>query len=140
MKRAMFIGRFQPPHLGHSWLFEQKLDKGIPILIAIRDVKPDDESPLYAKEVQKLWKKIYKGQDVEVIIIPDIESVNWGRGVGYETNEFIPPLSICNISATQIRRELSEGSDAWKEKVNSKIHDDVKMYLTIDNDVKKYLG
>ena len=28
---------------------------------------------------------------VKVIIIPDIESVNYGRGVGYEIIEHIPP-------------------------------------------------
>src|ERR1035437_10397297 len=91
---ALFVGRFQPPHLGHSWLFEQKLNKGIPILIAIRDIEPDNKNPLYAKEVQKLWKKIYKNQNVEVIIITDIESVNYGRGVGYEINEHVPPVDI----------------------------------------------
>jgi len=39
----MFIGRFQPPHLGHSWLFEQKLNQVIPILIVIRDIAPDEK-------------------------------------------------------------------------------------------------
>jgi cytidyltransferase-like protein len=122
---ALFIGRFQPPHFGHSWLFEQKLEEGIPVLIAIRDIEPDDKNPLYAKEVQRLWKKIYKDQDVEVIIIPDIESVNWGRGVGYKTIEHVPPTDICNISATQIRNLIKEGSDDWKSMVDEKIHTDI---------------
>lgn len=126
---ALFIGRFQPPHMGHMWLFEQKLSKGIPILIAIRDIEPDEKNPLYAKEVQKLWQKVYKDQDVEVIIIPDIESVNWGRGVGYQTVEHVPPSDIANISATQIRKEIREGSDNWKSMVNESIHEDVKELL-----------
>ena len=28
MKRALFIGRWQPLHDGHRWLFAQKLDAG----------------------------------------------------------------------------------------------------------------
>ena len=123
--RGLFIGRFQPTHLGHMWLFEQKLSEGIPILIAIRDIEPDEKNPLSAEQVKVLWEKIYEGQDVKVIIIPDIESVNWGRGVGYKTLEHIPPSNIANISATQIRKEIAEGTDNWKSMVNEKIHEDI---------------
>jgi hypothetical protein len=42
------------------------------------------------------------------LIIPDIESVNYGRGVGYEIIEHIPPTDIKEISATKIRQELRE--------------------------------
>ena len=45
---------------------------------------------------------------VMVSIIPDIESVNYGRGVGYEIIEHIPPDDIKEISATKIREELRE--------------------------------
>lgn len=126
---GLFIGRFQPTHLGHQWLFEQKLKEGIPILIAIRDIEPDEKNPLSAHQVKALWEKIYAGQDVEVIIIPDIESVNWGRGVGYKTLEHVPPTDICNISATQIRNFIKSGSDEWKAMVNEKIHEDIKELL-----------
>lgn len=126
---ALFIGRFQPPHKGHMWLFEQKLNEGVPVVIAIRDTAPDDKNPLYAKEVQRLWRKIYKDQNVEVIIIPDIESVNWGRGVGYQTNEHVPPADIYNVSATQIRNSILSGSDDWKMMVDEKIHRDIEELL-----------
>lgn len=128
--KALFIGRFQPPHLGHSWLFEQKLKEGIPVLIAIRDIAPDEKNPLDPKQVKLLWEKIYEGQDVEVIIIPDIESVNWGRGVGYQTLEHVPPADICNVSATQIRNFIKSGSDEWKTMVNEKIHEDIITLLS----------
>lgn len=123
--KALFIGRFQPPHVGHMWLFNQKLDQGVPVLIAIRDIEPDEKNPLYAEQVKSLWEKVYAGKDVEVIIIPDIESVNWGRGVGYQTLEHVPPSDIANISATQIRKEIREGSENWKTMVDEKIHEDV---------------
>jgi len=120
---ALFIGRFQPCSLAHQWLFEQKLNKGIPVLIAIRD------NPLSAEQVKFLWEKIYEGQNVAVIIIPDIESVNWGRTVGYETNMYTPPETIANISATQIRNFIKSGSDEWKSMVNEKIHSDIAELL-----------
>jgi hypothetical protein len=39
-------------------------------------------------------------------IIPDIESVNYGRGVGYDIIEHIPPNDIGEISATSIREKM----------------------------------
>jgi cytidyltransferase-like protein len=122
---ALFIGRFQPPHKGHMWLFEQKLKEGVPVLIAIRDIEPDEKNPLYATEVKKLWEKIYENENVKVILIPDIESVNWGRGVGYQTLEHVPPSDIYNISATQIRSLIKENSDEWKKMIDEKIHSDI---------------
>ncbi len=127
---ALFIGRFQPPHNSHKWLFEQKLNTETPILIAIRDIEPDDKNPLSAEQVKMLWKKIYADNEkVEVIIIPDIESVNWGRGVGYQTNEHVPPADIYNVSATQIRNSILSGSDDWKMMVDEKIHKDIEELL-----------
>lgn len=122
---SLFIGRWQPPHIGHMFLFNEALKNNKKVLIAIRDIEPDEKNPLYASEVKKLWEKVYEGKDVEVMIIPDIESVNWGRGVGYQTVEHIPPVDIANISATQIRKEIREGNDSWKNMVDSKIHEDV---------------
>jgi hypothetical protein len=39
-------------------------------------------------------------------IISDIESVNYGRGVGYEIIEHVPPIEIEEISATSIREQM----------------------------------
>ena len=43
-----------------------------------------------------------------ISIIPDIESVNYGRGVGYEIIEHIPPDDIKQVSPTKIREGLRE--------------------------------
>jgi hypothetical protein len=37
-------------------------------------------------------------------IIPDIESVNYGRGVGYDVIYHEPPTEIAEISGTKIRK------------------------------------
>ena len=110
MKRALFIGRWQPLHPGHQWLFNQKLEQGIPILIAVRDTPVNDSNPFATEDVIANLEKEYsdevKSGMVKVISIPDIESVNYGRGVGYEINEFVPPEDIGKISATEIRKRL----------------------------------
>ena len=110
MKRALFIGRWQPLHPGHKWLFNQKLEKDIPILIAVRDTPVDDSNPFSTEQVvsnleEEYQKEIGSGM-VKVISIPDIESVNYGRGVGYEINEFVPPKDIGEISATELRKNF----------------------------------
>ena len=110
MKRALFIGRWQPLHPGHKWLFNQKLEKDIPILIAVRDTPVNDSNPFSTEEVISNVEKEYKSEVdsgmVKVISLPDIESVNYGRGVGYEINEYVPPKDIGEISATKIREAL----------------------------------
>lgn len=107
---SMVVGRFQPFHDGHKWLMNQCLDEGKNVLICIRDIEPDDKNPYTSEEVytnvsQELSELIGEGK-VKVIIIPDIESVNFGRGVGYDIIEHIPPQEVGNISATKIREQL----------------------------------
>ena len=107
---ALFIGRWQPLHLGHQKLFQQVLDKGDKVCIAIRNVEPDEKNPFTAIEVFKNISEFYKNNimlgQVKVIIIPDICSVNFGRGVGYDIIEYTPPDEIGDISATKIREEM----------------------------------
>jgi hypothetical protein len=43
---------------------------------------------------------------VLVIVIPDICSVEFGRGVGYDIIERVPPQQIGDISATKIREQM----------------------------------
>jgi adenylylsulfate kinase len=124
-RRAMFVGRWQPMHDGHKWLIEQKLEKGIPILICVRDIPPDNKNPFTTQQTVEMIEKVYEEKDVKVITIPDIESVNWGRGVGYETNEHKPPENIGFVSATQIRDSIEKGADGWKKNVDERIHEQV---------------
>ena len=109
---SMFIGRWQPWHEGHRWLIDQRLNEGKNVLICIRDIKPDEKNPFSAQEVERnvmnhLWKLIGE-ERVKVMIIPDIESVNFGRGVGYDIIEHIPPQEISDISATKIREQMKK--------------------------------
>lgn len=112
MKYSMFIGRWQPWHQGHRWLIDQRLNQGKNVLICIRDVEPNEKQPWPPHEVlmnlsNELEDLIQEGK-VKIIIIPDIESVNYGRGVGYEVIEHAPPEDIKEISATKIRKQLRD--------------------------------
>ena len=127
--KALFVGRWQPFHNGHKWLIGQKLEQEIPVLIAVRNVAPDEKNPLTTAQTVEILEKMYASAAVEIIVIPDIESVNFGRTVGYEINEFEPPENIGGISATEIRRDLKTKSDGWKEKIDPKIHDLIIKYL-----------
>jgi cytidyltransferase-like protein len=107
---SMLVGRFQPFHDGHKWLMNQCLDEGKNVLICIRDIEPDDKNPYTSQEVENritglLIDLIQEGR-VRVMIIPDIESINFGRGVGYDIIEHIPPQEVSDISATKIREQL----------------------------------
>ncbi len=110
-KYSMFIGRWQPLHKGHLWLINERLKEGKNICLAIRDVDTDDKNPWTAKEIEKMihegeLKELIKEGKVVTTIIPDIESINYGRGVGYDVIEHIPPDEIGEISATSIREQM----------------------------------
>ena len=109
-KYSMFIGRWQPWHQGHRWLIDQRLDDGKNVLICIRDVEPNENQPWTADEVMlnlavELKDLIEKGR-IKIIKIPDVESINYGRGVGYDVIEHIPPQDIKEVSATKIRAKM----------------------------------
>ena len=112
MKYSMFIGRVQPWHKGHQWLIDQRLKDSKNVLICIRDMMPDKNNPYTSEEVydnlQIELKEFIDLGMVKVMIIPDIESVNYGRGVGYDIIEHVPPKEIGKISATEIRKGSNE--------------------------------
>jgi hypothetical protein len=51
------------------------------------------EEPFFQKNIDRIL----------ISIIPDIESVNYGRGVGYDVIYHEPPQEIAEISGTNIR-------------------------------------
>lgn len=107
---AMFVGRWQPLHKGHQELFKQAMDEGKNVLICIRDGKPNKKNPFTPNEVKLNIEEHYSDEissgKVKVMVIPDICSIEFGRGVGYDIIERTPPTEIGEISATKIRKEM----------------------------------
>ena len=110
MQYSLFIGRWQPWHSGHRWLIDQRLNEGKKVCIAVRDVEPSEDQPWTADEIiQNVKEQLYfeiTEDKVIIIKIPDIESVNYGRGVGYDIIEHVPPTEIEQVSATKIREQM----------------------------------
>ena len=113
-KYALFIGRWQTWHAGHEWLIRQQLDKGKDVWVAIRDVPEDESNPKSAyKVMMDLMEEPFFQENTDKIllsIIPDIESVNYGRGVGYDVIYHEPPKEIEKISGTAIRKKYIDSN------------------------------
>lgn len=107
---ALFIGRWQPLHSSHKALFNQALNEGKNVCIAIRDVEVNDKNPFKAEDIklniEEEFALLVNTGRVKVIIIPDIHSVEFGRGVGYSIVEHIPPTEIAEVSATKVREQM----------------------------------
>jgi cytidyltransferase-like protein len=112
---AIFIGRWQPLHDGHKAMFQKAMQEGKNVLICIRDVEVDEKNPFTSEQVKENieinYASFFKQDEVKVIIIPDICSVEFGRGVGYDIIEHLPPMKISEISATKIREEMKKNGE-----------------------------
>jgi len=106
-KYAMYVGRWQNWHKGHEWLLNQQLEKGKNVRVAIRNVETDENNPKTAQQVmmdladEPFFKE--NSHRINISIIPDIESINYGRGVGYDVIYHEPPEDVAKISGTNIR-------------------------------------
>ena len=87
-----------------SYRLEELTDKEIKGSTKIREENQSEWINAYT--IEEL-KDLIDSEKVKVIIIPDIESVNYGRGVGYDIIEHVPPKDIGEISATKIRASLN---------------------------------
>ncbi len=52
-------------------------------------------------------KELLETGRLRIIKIPNIESINIGRGVGYDIIEHVPPAEIHDVSATKIREQMN---------------------------------
>ena len=112
---ALFIGRWQPLHDAHKQMFQQVLNEGGNVAIGIREGEVDENNPFTALDVfDKIcdeYKDLIEVKRVRVFIVPDICSVNFGRGVGYDIIEHLPPPEVFKISATHIREKMRSNGE-----------------------------
>lgn len=106
-KPSLFIGRWQPFHEGHKKLVETVLKSGKPVVIAIRDTQQDEKNPYTVEERADIIRHELKeyGNLVEVVAIPDIDEVCYGRDVGYLIRRINLDAKTESISGTKIRQD-----------------------------------
>ena len=107
---VQMLGRWQPWHAGHRALFERLLQRTGQVVIQIRDVQGwQGSNPFNVEQVKGYIKRdldpLYQGQ-YEIMLVPNIVHIGWGRGVGYTSGEETFDESITSISATNIRKKM----------------------------------
>tara|TARA_B100001964_G_C14082199_1_gene530821 strand:- start:85 stop:477 length:393 start_codon:yes stop_codon:yes gene_type:complete len=115
---VQMLGRWQPWHDGHQELFKRCIKKTGQVIIQVRDVEGSsggygqDDNPFEWKEVCNNIEKgllrdnFTRGVEYEIMLVPNIVNITYGRGVGYVFEEEIFDKSITSISATKIRKKL----------------------------------
>ena len=117
---VQMLGRWQPWHDGHQALFKRCIAKTGQVVIQVRDVAGasggdgQEDNPFNWDDVcrnieEGLLKDNFKRcVDYEIMLVPNIVNISYGRGVGYVFEEEIFEESITSISATKIRKKLRE--------------------------------
>ncbi len=117
---VQMLGRWQPWHDGHQALFKRCVAKTGQVMIQVRDVQGasggdgQDDNPFDWNAVcrnieEGLAKDDFKrGQQYEIMLVPNIVNITYGRGVGYKFDEEIFEEAITDISATKIRQEMRD--------------------------------
>ncbi len=111
LKTSLIIGRWQPWHKGHRELFKAALDRAERVAIGVRSTHATDEkNPFTFKEVSKFidddLNKEFTGK-YEIIDLPNITNVIYGRDVGYKVEKITFEEGIESISATNIRKSMN---------------------------------
>ena len=117
---VQMLGRWQPWHKGHQELFKRAVAKTGQVAIQVRDVHGasggdgQDDNPFNWDAVcQNIADGLaeddfQRGVDYEIMLVPNIVNITYGRGVGYVFEEEVFEESITDISATNIRKEMRE--------------------------------
>tara|TARA_B100000085_G_scaffold268761_1_gene279473 strand:- start:252 stop:662 length:411 start_codon:yes stop_codon:yes gene_type:complete len=120
---TQMLGRWQPWHKGHTELFKRALAETGQVCIMIRTVPQDtdasggrtmtqDDNPFVVADVEDNIKKELAKEGFEyyreynIMIVPNIVDISYGRGVGYTFTEHDLGKEIHSISATELRAKM----------------------------------
>ena len=148
MKRALFIGRFQPFHNGHLSVVKS-IDNDIDeVIVGVGSSQYSDtqENPYTYEQRAKMIKKVLDKElkmPYQIIAVPDIhDEKNWVKhveknvpdfNVVYTGNEWVrglfdkaglktrPVEEEIKISGTELRKMIREGDEKWKKYVPEEI-------------------
>ena len=107
---VQMLGRWQPWHAGHRALFERAIAKTGQVAIMIRDCQGwNGSNPFAIEQVKNFIRRdldpLYQGQ-YEILVVPNIVNITYGRDVGYKIEQEVFDDTIHNISATKIRESM----------------------------------
>ena len=117
---VQMLGRWQPWHDGHQELFKRCIAKTGQVIIQVRDVQgvsggiDQDDNPFdwdtVCSNIEKglLEEGFRRGVEYEIMLVPNIVNITYGRGVGYTFEEEVFDKTVHDISATKIRKKLRE--------------------------------
>jgi hypothetical protein len=101
---VQMLGRWQPWHAGH-----RAIKKTGQVCIMIRDCHGTTGNPFTAEQVKEFIKRDldpeYQGM-YEVLLVPNITNITYGRDVGYTIEQETFDESVTGISATNIRKMM----------------------------------
>ena len=125
---VLLLGRWQPWHEGHQELFKRAVEKTGQVLIQVRDVAGvsagmgNDDNPFGWDEICENISKglaadgYERGIEYELIHVPNIINITFGRGVGYVFEEESFEDSVEEISSTKIRKKMREAGSLTQKK------------------------
>jgi hypothetical protein len=107
---VQMLGRWQPWHAGHRALFERAISKTGQVAIMIRDCQGwNGSNPFASNQVKDFIKRdldpLFQGQ-YEILLVPNIVNITYGRDVGYKIEQEVFDEAIHSISATKIRKKM----------------------------------
>ena len=117
---VQMLGRWQPWHDGHQALFRRCVAKTGQVIIQVRDVQGasggdgQDDNPFdwdaVCKNIEEGLARdnFHRGREYEIMLVPNVVNITYGRGVGYKFEEEVFEESITDISATKIRKDMRD--------------------------------
>jgi len=104
---ALFVGRYQPFHLGHQRLIEEGLRRVGQVCIAVHDTQHTNEkNPLSFFDVNRRIDAALRPHAGRYVIVPlpNISHVFYGRDVGYVVERLVLDDATEATSATTARK------------------------------------
>ena len=92
---VQMLGRWQPWHKGHQELFKRCIGKTGQVIIQVRDIKGSSGGPNQkdnpfdyediCKEIENnlIKEGFSRGEHYEIMLVPNVVNISYGRGVGY---------------------------------------------------------
>jgi len=109
---VQLLGRWQPWHDGHTALFLKAIEKTGQVVIMVRDMPVGENNPYTYSQVSKRIEKALSREgfaykhDYDIISVPNIVDITYGRDVGYTITQEYLGAEIEAISATKVRNEI----------------------------------